>query len=257
MLDDTIQELSIETGKKPGNGSNSLPDFQISGSMTLDEIFARFFGQSEIKNINHFSDLVHFFISKYRSTKYIGVGVGGVLIYENKVLLYERDKDPEKGCLSMPGGGVLINERIENALVREFGNITGVDINTKDLRLLRITNHIYNPANRENNYHYLSPAFLITVTKSIEDQIEKENFNSGNFFTHEFEEEKIKRVGVGNYKLRWISLDEIRDKKSKPPKLTQPTSRALASFEAYEDIKAKVINHWGSGIDELLRENYG
>jgi 8-oxo-dGTP pyrophosphatase MutT (NUDIX family) len=54
--------------------------------------------------------------------------VYGILIEKNKVLLVKQ-----KGGYDFPGGGIKINETIEQALKREFFEETGIRVKTKQL----------------------------------------------------------------------------------------------------------------------------
>ena len=54
------------------------------------------------------------------------VGVGAVLIHEGKVLLIRRGKEPLRGRWVVPGGTVEVGETLEQALVREVQEETGL-----------------------------------------------------------------------------------------------------------------------------------
>src|SRR6185369_3974053 len=54
------------------------------------------------------------------------VGVGAVLIHQDKVLLIQRGKEPLRGRWVVPGGTVELGETLEEALVREIQEETGL-----------------------------------------------------------------------------------------------------------------------------------
>lgn len=54
------------------------------------------------------------------------VGVGAVLIHEGRVLLIRRGKEPLRGRWVVPGGTVEVGETLEQALVREVQEETGL-----------------------------------------------------------------------------------------------------------------------------------
>jgi mutator protein MutT len=56
------------------------------------------------------------------------VGVGAVVIWDGRVLLIRRGKDPLRGRWLVPGGTVELGETLEEAVVREVREETGVEV---------------------------------------------------------------------------------------------------------------------------------
>ncbi len=56
------------------------------------------------------------------------VGVGAVVLDGGRVLLIKRAHEPLKGQWSLPGGGVEVGETLEQAIVREVQEETGLDV---------------------------------------------------------------------------------------------------------------------------------
>jgi ADP-ribose pyrophosphatase YjhB (NUDIX family) len=56
------------------------------------------------------------------------VGVGGVVIHRNRVLLIRRGTEPLKGEWSIPGGLVEVGEELAAAVRRELKEETGLDV---------------------------------------------------------------------------------------------------------------------------------
>lgn len=60
--------------------------------------------------------------------KGIAIGVGAVVFRGDEVLIIKRGKAPFMGQWSIPGGGLREGERLEDAVIREVREETGVEI---------------------------------------------------------------------------------------------------------------------------------
>ena len=91
---------------------------------------------------------------------YIGVGCGAFILNDNnEILLQQRNKEPEKGYWSIPGGKLEWMETFEDAVKREVKEECGVEIKVE--KLLGICDHIV----KNENQHWVSPSFLCRITK--------------------------------------------------------------------------------------------
>ena len=71
----------------------------------------------------------------------IRVGCSVLIQHNNKLLLGIRDKEPNKGKIITPGGGVELFESMENTVKREVLEETGLEIcNIKQLKTYQIIN---------------------------------------------------------------------------------------------------------------------
>jgi ADP-ribose pyrophosphatase YjhB (NUDIX family) len=75
-----------------------------------------------------------------------------VVIQGGKVLLVRRGKPPLEGRWSIPGGTVELGETLEQALVREVEEETGLIVRLRELAL--VFERIHREA-REVRYHYV------------------------------------------------------------------------------------------------------
>jgi mutator protein MutT len=85
------------------------------------------------------------------------VGVGGVVVHEGRVLLIRRGKQPLYGRWVVPGGTVELGEPLEEALVREMREETGLEV--EPLELLTVFDRIQREGARVL-YHYVIVDYL-------------------------------------------------------------------------------------------------
>lgn len=96
------------------------------------------------------------------SEKKPGVGVGIMILKNNKVLLGRRHGDPKKaqsllhgeGTWTMPGGKLHFKEHLEDAARREIFEETGLRVNKEKLKIINISNDIVEDA------HFITIGFL-------------------------------------------------------------------------------------------------
>ncbi len=90
------------------------------------------------------------------------VGVGGVAVHEGRVALIRRGKPPLEGRWTVPGGRVELGEGLEQALVREMREETGLEV--RPLEMLTVFDRIA----REDQsvlYHYVIVDYLCEVVE--------------------------------------------------------------------------------------------
>lgn len=92
-----------------------------------------------------------------------GVGVGVILLKDNKVLLGKRNDDPAKadselhgeGTWTLPGGGLEFKENLEDCAVREVFEETGIKVNNDRIKMVSVTNDVVEDA------HFVTIFFLV------------------------------------------------------------------------------------------------
>ena len=85
------------------------------------------------------------------------VGVGAVLVHGGKVLLARRGKDPLRGRWVVPGGTVEAGETLENALLREVEEETGLRVRPREI--VTVFDRIERDGDRVR-YHYVVVDYL-------------------------------------------------------------------------------------------------
>lgn len=61
------------------------------------------------------------------------VGVGGVIIQDGRALLIRRGSEPLRGEWSIPGGTLELGESLQEGVVRELREETGLEVRVLDL----------------------------------------------------------------------------------------------------------------------------
>jgi len=100
------------------------------------------------------------------------VGVGGVVIFEDRALLIRRGSEPLKGEWSIPGGTLEVGETIAEGVRRELREETGLEVRT--LELIEVFERIFPdsaPASnqagaadaRRPRYHFVILDYLCEV----------------------------------------------------------------------------------------------
>src|SRR6266571_7329608 len=86
------------------------------------------------------------------------VAVDGLVVHADKLVTVRRRNDPFRGMLALPGGFVELGERVEDAVVREVREETGLET-----RVVRLVGVFSNPK-RDPRGHVVSIAYALTET---------------------------------------------------------------------------------------------
>jgi 8-oxo-dGTP diphosphatase len=86
------------------------------------------------------------------------VGVGAIIIEDDRVVLVKRGHAPLAGEWSIPGGVLEVGETLREAAVRETLEETGLTVETTDL--LGVYDRVIRDAEERTIYHYVLIDFL-------------------------------------------------------------------------------------------------
>ncbi len=87
--------------------------------------------------------------------KYPKITVDAIIMVDKEsIVLIKRKNQPYKDCWAIPGGFVELGETLENAVMREAKEETGLDI--KPIKIL----NIYSDPNRDPRGHTITAAFI-------------------------------------------------------------------------------------------------
>jgi len=93
------------------------------------------------------------------------VGVGAVVVHEGKVLLVQRGHEPLMGYWSIPGGAVETGERLEQALLREVMEETGLAV--KPLFLTAVFERLMPDFEGKTEFHYVLIDFVCALVDAV------------------------------------------------------------------------------------------
>lgn len=91
------------------------------------------------------------------------VGIGAVIVKDNKVLLIKRAGDPGRGLWSIPGGLVELGEKIKDAVCREVKEETGLDVRVGEIA--DVTEIITRDEKDKVKYHFVIVDFFAEVLR--------------------------------------------------------------------------------------------
>ena len=113
----------------------------------------------------------------------------GVVIIDGEILLIKRKNDPYKGNWALPGGFVEYQEKVEDSVIREVFEETG--LKTKIIELFGV----YSDPKRDPRGHTITLVYLIQkISGQLEgkdDASEAKFFNLSNLPTLAFDHGKI------------------------------------------------------------------
>ncbi len=89
------------------------------------------------------------------------VGVGAVVVHENRVLLVRRGSEPLKGHWTLPGGVLEVGVTLDAGVAREVREETGLQVEV--VELVEILDRIHRDGERVR-YHYVIADYLCRVT---------------------------------------------------------------------------------------------
>ena len=90
------------------------------------------------------------------------VGVGAVVIHEDRALLIRRGHVPEKGQWSLPGGALEVGETLLEGVRREVREETGLEV--APVALIEVVDRISRDAEGSVQFHYVLLDYLCRVT---------------------------------------------------------------------------------------------
>jgi len=89
------------------------------------------------------------------------VGVGAIIICDGKILLEKRKNEPGKGKWSIPGGLVELGESVEQTVIREVKEETGLEVEKPEH--IDVVDNITRDENGEIKYHFVIIDYFVKL----------------------------------------------------------------------------------------------
>jgi 8-oxo-dGTP diphosphatase len=128
------------------------------------------------------------------------VGVGAVVFDADCVLLVRRAKAPLAGEWSLPGGAVELGETLEEAIIREVAEETGLRV--MPLQVLKAFDHIERDGEGRIRFHYVLVDFLCRIERLSGDETA-----AG---TEQAAAKTALQFGSDVSDARWVQVEDLR-----------------------------------------------
>jgi len=89
------------------------------------------------------------------------IGVGAVVICDGKILLEKRKNEPGKGKWSVPGGLVELGESVEQTVMREVEEETGLEVEKPEH--IDVVDNVVRDDNGEIMYHFVIVDYFVKL----------------------------------------------------------------------------------------------
>jgi len=93
------------------------------------------------------------------------VGVGAIIIHDGKILLEKRGNDPGRGKWSIPGGKVELGESVEQTVIREVKEETGLEVEKPEH--VDIVDNVVLDDKGRIEYHFVIIDYLVKLRGGI------------------------------------------------------------------------------------------
>ncbi len=89
------------------------------------------------------------------------VGVGAIVLKPGKILLEKRGNEPAKGQWTIPGGVVEVGESLEEAVLRETSEETGME--AENPKLIDVVDQVHRDLEGKIEYHYVIIDYVVRI----------------------------------------------------------------------------------------------
>lgn len=124
--------------------------------------------------------------------KHTHLGVYGLLIKDNKILLIKKVGGPYHGKLDLPGGSIEHSEKPTDALIREFLEETGLKVNKYELFDFNSVSLNWNEQDTKVLEHHIGAFYkILDYSNDIKENIKIDSQNDDSIGAEFYEIDKL------------------------------------------------------------------
>lgn len=133
---------------------------------------------------------------------YKHLGVYGLVIENEKILLIKKNGGPYDGKLDLPGGTIEFNEKPNDALIREFDEEVGIKINKYELLDADSVSFEWNYNDKVINVHHVGIFYKILeyesdIKKTIDIDEQNDDSMGADFYDiTELKKEQLSKIAI-------------------------------------------------------------
>jgi bifunctional NMN adenylyltransferase/nudix hydrolase len=145
--------------------NSSIPDLNLKLPLNVQNFLAEFSQSPEYEAIKNECEFVKKYRSAWENSPYppTFVTVDAVVVQSGHVLLVRRGAQPGKGLWALPGGFINQHETIEDAVLRELKEETGIKVPVPVLKGSIVSRGVFDDPNRSLRGRTITHAFLIQL----------------------------------------------------------------------------------------------
>lgn len=135
----------------------------------VHEFLIKFMGTIDYKKIQDEQEYIRKYRASWDAAPYppIFVTVDAVVVQSGHVLLVRRGANPGKGLWAMPGGFINQYERIQDAVIRELREETGIKVPDPVLRGSIVAQDVFDDPHRSERGRTVTHCFLIKLKDDV------------------------------------------------------------------------------------------
>jgi bifunctional NMN adenylyltransferase/nudix hydrolase len=166
---DRYADLALQRARSFLSRENGLPEIPPAAARFLRQFVASADYRRVTDEYAHVARYRH----QWRAAPYAPtfVTADAVVVHSGHVLVVKRKGFPGRGLWAVPGGFVDQNEFVEDAMLRELAEETGIDVPPASLRSRIVARQVFDNPYRSSRGRTITHAFLIHLEPGAQPRI--------------------------------------------------------------------------------------